>query len=417
YEDVLHGDVGYQQVEINAQGRVVRVLEKTPPTPGNDLYLTVDAGLQREAHEALAGRRGAIVAIDPETGGVLAMASAPSFDPNLFVNGIGRSAYAALRDSPDRPLFNRALQGQYPPGSTIKPLVALAGLELGHRHADDATSCPGWYRLPGESHRYRDWLKRGHGKVDMLDAIAQSCDVYFYDLARDLGIDDLHDFMARFGFGTVTGIDVPNEASGLFPSSEWKRRARGVAWYPGETLIAGIGQGFTLATPLQLASAMATLAQRGFTLTPHLLGQVENPLTHMATEPQVLPRQAVPGVSDAHWDIVIGGMREVLFGPRGTARGSARGAKYEYAGKTGTAQLFRIAQDETVKNEDVEERLRDHALFVAFAPLQLPRIAVGIIVENGSSGSRTAAPIARRLFDYYLVPEASEDALAADDTH
>lgn len=403
YENVLHGRTGYQQVEVNAEGRVLRVLKTVAPVPGKDLYLTIDSSLQGVAIDALGGRRGAVVAIDPDTGGVLALVSTPGYDANLFVNGIDRRLYKALRDAPDRPLFNRAMQGQYPPGSTIKPFVALAGLEYGVRAPADATWCPGWFSLRGHEHRYRCWKKPGHGHMSLRDAIAQSCDVYFYALANDLGIDRLSSFLARFGFGARTGVDLPGESSALLPTRAWKQRVHHQAWFPGETLIAGIGQGYTLATPLQLAVATATLAKHGLRIEPHVVGQIEDPVTHDATE--ISAHVAVDaGVVDAgNWQEVVGAMHEVVQGEHGTARKVGLDAPYAFAGKTGTAQVFGIKQNEEADDLDIPEHLKDHALFIAFAPLDVPQIAVAVIVENGGSGSGNAAPVARLIFDHYLI--------------
>jgi penicillin-binding protein 2 len=401
-EDVLHGTVGSQQVEVNAQGRVLRVVSQSPPSPGNDIYLTLDVGLQQVAIDALADHSGAIVALEPSTGEVLAFVSQPTFDPNLFVNGISKDSYKALRESTARPLFNRALQAQYPPGSTVKPMVALAGLESGVRHADDHTWCPGWYTLDGGDHKYRDWFKRGHGQVDLGRSIAESCDVYYYSLARDLGIAKLHGMFSQFGLGRATGIDLPGETSGLLPSVQWKKRARNLPWYPGETLITGIGQGFMLTSPLQLAYATAIIANRGRRLAPHVVGQIEDPLARVASEIGIHERATLVLSNAAHWDNVISGMIEAVHGERGTARRSGNGSTYQFAGKTGTAQLFGIAQDEVADNDETPKHLRDHALFVAFAPKEKPEIAVSIVVENGGSGGTIAAPIARKLFDYYL---------------
>jgi penicillin-binding protein 2 len=407
YESVLHGQVGYQQVEVNAIGRVIRVLEKTPPVPGRDIYLTLDLSLQQEALAALGDRRGAVVALDPETGGILAFVSTPGFDPNEFVNGIDPTSYAELRDSPDRPLFNRALQGQYPPGSTVKPFLALGALRHGLRSVESVTWCPGWYRLSGEQHRYRDWKREGHGHVDMSVAITQSCDVYFYRVAQDLGITRVHDFMEQFGFGRRTGIDLPGEAAGLMPSPEWKRKARKLPWYLGETLITGIGQGFTLATPLQLAVATAALARRGTVVQPHAVGEIEDSASRDAEVLESPEYVAAPEVSPDDWQTVVHFMEEVVHGARGTARRVGEGAPYRFAGKTGTSQLFGLSQGDTPAEKEIDERLRDHALFIAFAPADKPLIAVAIIVENGGSGSRTAAPIARKLFDHYLRVDAT----------
>jgi len=408
-ENLLHGSAGYQRVEVNAQGRVLRVVERTPPVPGADLHLTVDARLQAAAIEALDGRKGAIVALDPATGGILVFASEPSFDPNEFVNGISRSLYRSWSTSADRPLFNRALQGQYPPGSTIKPLVALVGLENGLREPKQTTWCPGWYSLPGDAHRYRDWLRRGHGHVDMKHSIAHSCDVYYYDLAHDLGIERLHDGLVRFGLGEITGVDIPGESSGLVPSVKWKRRARKLPWYPGETLIAGIGQGFMLTTPLQLAHATGIIAMRGDVLIPHFLDQFDggNGADTILT-PEIYRRPSVQLRNAAFWDEAIDGMVEVVHGATGTARRSGVDAPVRFAGKTGTAQVFGIAQNVDAKDQELPEHLQDHALFVAFAPIEQPQIAIAVIIEHGGGGSSTAAPIARRLLDVYFEDAARE---------
>jgi penicillin-binding protein 2 len=407
-ESVLHGRVGYQRVEVNAQGRVLRVVERTPPMPGNDVYLSLDIALQSLAIEALQGNNGAVVAIEPATGEILAFVSKPSFDPNQFVNGISRVRSSALRASKERPLFNRALQAQYPPGSTVKPMVALAGLDAGVRDPDDRTWCPGWFSLDGDDHRYRDWLKRGHGHVGLVDSLAQSCDVYYYSLAHELGITRIHKMLSQFGFGRPTGIDLPGETGGLLPSVEWKRNARNLPWYPGETLITGIGQGFMLASPLQLAYATATVANRGARLVPHVVAQIEDPMAQLASETGFHERAAMTVKNAEYWDDIIGGMVEVVHGVRGTARRSGAGANYRFAGKTGTAQLFTIAQDEVANNEETPKHLRDHALFIAFAPIDNPQIAVAVVVENGGSGSGTAAPIARKILDYFLTGEIEQ---------
>lgn len=403
YESVLHGQVGYQHVETNAQGRLLRVLERVAPTPGKNLFLTIDMRLQMAAEEALGEYTGAVVAIDPNTGEVLAMVSKPGFDPNPFVNGIDAKQYTALQEHEDRPLYNRALRGQYPPGSTMKPFIGLAGLEYGVIHPDRPIYCPGFYQLPGNEHRYRDWKKEGHGSVDFERAIVESCDVYFYDLAREMGIDRLHDFQSRFGFGTKSGIDVGGELAGLAPSREWKRAARGQAWFPGETLITGIGQGYTLITPLQLASATATLAMRGKRFAPRLMFAVQDPDTREVERQQPVALDPVPVKDPANWDRAVAAMVEVVHGARGTARASAAGAPYRYAGKTGTAQVFGVKQDEKYDEKKVAEKLRDHALFIAFAPADAPRLAVAVIVENGGHGGSVAAPIARKVFDAYLL--------------
>ena len=401
YESVLRGKVGYQQVEVNAQGRPLRVLERKPPKSGKNLYLTVHAGFQSFAKEVLGDRRGAAVAIDVPSGGVLAMVSTPGYDPNLFVNGIDAENYAQLRDSPHRPLFNRALQGKYPPGSTVKPFMGLAGLEYGVRMPDDATWCRGWYQLPREPRKYRCWRRSGHGRVDLKKAIGQSCDVYFYRLAQDLGIDRIHEYLSRFGFGRPTKIDLPGEVSGLLPSRTWKLRAKNVRWYPGETLITGIGQGYTSVTPVQLATATAMLANRGLPVQPSVAGYFEDPYSRRKTPNRLVQQKVSPPLYE-HWAAIVESMVGVVHSPIGTARRAGEGAAYRFAGKTGTSQVFGFKQNQTIKNEDLPEHLRDHALFIAFAPSDKPEIALAVVVEHGKSGSESAAPIARQLLDWYF---------------
>jgi penicillin-binding protein 2 len=401
YEDTLHGRVGYEQVETNAQGRTLRTLSRQAPVQGSSLYLSLDARLQRTAEQAFADFNGSAVVIDTRSGEVLAFVSLPGYDPNPFVNGIDFKDYKALNENPDQPLFNRALRGQYPPGSTIKPFVALAGLEYGVTHAQSRTYCPGFYTLPGSEHRYRDWKRTGHGMVNLKDAVAQSCDVYFYDLARSLGIDRLHDFLAQFSFGTRTGIDLVGELPGLLPSTAWKRAARREAWYPGETLISGIGQGFNLTTPVQLAAATATLASYGEFRQPHLVHAVRDPDGNLAPM-SVAPTRIIPMLDRGHWEQAIDSMVEVVHGERGTARRVGLGIDYLIGGKTGTAQVFGLKQDEEYDATKLDRRLHDHALFIAFAPADAPRIAVAVVVENGGSGSGVAAPIARLILDRYF---------------
>ena len=402
YEDTLHGEVGYQNVESNAHGRVLRVLERYAPKPGKDLKLHLDSRVQRAAIDALGDRRGAVVAIDPLTGGVLALVSTPGFDTNLFVNGISTANYSALRDSPDVPLYNRAVQGTYPPGSTIKPFMAMAGLASGLVTPASTVPDPGWYKLPGDSRKYRDWILRirgtGHAPhVAMKMAIAESCDVYFYDLARRLTIDGMHEYLYPFGFGRRTGIDTTNERNGILPSTQWKRGALGVAWYPGETISAGIGQGYMLASPLQLAVATSVMASKGKRIVPRLVMSVDG-------EPLVIPDHEPLLAPPENWDVVYDGMREVVHGTRGTAKALAAGIEYEMAGKTGTAQVIGIAQNAVYNEDEVDERHRHHGLFIAFAPLEAPTIAVAIIVENGG-GSSAASPIARAVIDTWLDVE------------
>ncbi len=408
YETLLHGQVGYQQVETNVSGRVVRELSSEPSVSGQGLFLHLDINMQRVASEALGEFNGAIVAMEAKTGGILAMVSKPDFNPNSFVSGISTTEYGALRDSLDRPLFDRALRGHYPPGSTLKPFVALAGLELGILTPHSKTFCPGWYTLPGKDHRYRCWKSHGHGHVDLKQSLAQSCDVYFYDLANSLGIDQLHGFLDFFGFGRRTGVDIPSESSGLSPSSEWKRSARNQVWYPGETLISGIGQGFNQTTPVQLAQATAMLAMRGVHVGPQAARAIRD---NEADELTLLPTKtsdSLPIVNNQHWEAVIDSMVEVTSGERGTARSVGEGLPFKVAGKTGTAQVFGIKQDEKYDAETLAKKLHDHALFIAFAPADNPELVVVVVAENGGSGSRIAAPMARQMIDQYFGIVADE---------
>ncbi len=414
YEDALHGLVGTQLVETNAHGRILRVLEQRDPQPGKDIVLTVDAGLQRNIHNLLDGKRASVVAIDVNTGGVLALVSTPSYDANAFVNGISRQHYAALRESIDLPLFNRALQGQYPPGSTIKPMLALAGLHHEVINRYSTISDPGWYQLPNDDRFYRDWKRTGHGaKVDMHDAIVESCDVFFYDLAFNLGIDRIHPFLSYFQLGERTGIDSTSEANGLVPSRIWKQGTKGIQWFPGETLNVGIGQGYMLATPLQLAVATAMVATRGEHITPHLVSNMDTQNSRLSDTAKAMPN-VLQQVEADYWDQIQEAMRDVIHSPKGTAKSIASDANYTMAGKTGTAQVIGIAQGEKYDAEQIEERQRDHALFVGYAPFESPEIALAIIVENGGSGGGTAAPIARKVFDWYMErdvpkPETPQD--------
>lgn len=402
YENLLHGEVGYQHIEINAQGRKLRVLEKVPPTPGADIVLSIDARLQKIAQESLGERNGSVVAMDPVTGEILVFVSTPTFDPNLFVNGISSKQYSLLRNDGDRPLFNRALRGQYPPGSTIKPMMALAGLHYGATWAGETMYAGPYYILPGHKRKYRDWKKGGHGKVDMYKAIIQSCDVYFYTLATELGIDKISEFLSQFNLGSRTELDTWGEAKGLMPSVQWKKAVYGQPWYPGETVITGIGQGYMLATPLQLAVATSAIAMRGQGVRPRFLratrrqAQAEEPASATA-----MPTVNVE--SDLYWDQVISAMVDVAHKPNGTAFRIGKDAKYKIAGKTGTAQVFGLAEDEEYEEENVAEKLRDHGLFIAFAPADDPRIAIAVIVENGGSGSKSAAPVARVVMDHFLL--------------
>jgi len=407
YEDLLHGRVGMQKVETNAQGKILRVLERTLPVPGKNLYLNLDVKLQAIAEDGFGDHTGALVAIDPRDGAVLALASMPTYDPNLFVNGISTRDYSQLRDSPDRPLFNRALRGQYPPGSTIKPFIGLAGLELHEVNPTEELNCPGWYMLKNDPRRYRDWKKTGHGKTDLTRAIVESCDVYFYNLSLALGIENMHDFLTTFGLGKRTGIDIGGEKAGLLPSSAWKRRAHQLPWFPGETLITGIGQGFMLTTPLQLANISATLSRHGQRRQPHMLYAIEAPDSSRFDVIPTAPVNPPAVASEDNWNTIIQAMKQVVHGIHGTARRISHKLPYTIAGKTGTAQVFGIKQDEEYVEEDVSKKLRDHALFIGFAPVDDPQIAIAVIVENGGSGGATAAPIARKVMDQYLLNAGS----------
>jgi len=408
YEDRLRGRAGVEQIETNAHGRRVRLLSRSKPVAGKNLYLNVDARLQKVAEDALGDYRGAVVAMDPRTGGVLTFVSMPTYDPNPFVNGIDEESYGKLRDSFDRPLINRALAGRYAPGSTIKSFLGLAALEFG-RNPKRATVCPGYFTLRHSTHRYRCWRKAGHGAMELQDAITQSCDVYFYDLAAEMGIEKLHDYLDNFGFGRQTGIDLIGEVEGLNPSPEWKQRVHKQAWYPGETVNSGIGQGYTLVTPLQLAGAISIVATRGVAAQPHVVYAVED---RGSGREQILPttsRGLEPVHEHRNYDIVIKALEDVVHGANGTARRIGYNAKYHIAGKTGTAQVIGIGQDERYDESKVAEHHRDHALFVAFAPVDDPKIAVAVIAENGGHGGSTAAPIARKVMDYYLGEVLPED--------
>jgi penicillin-binding protein 2 len=418
YEADLLGTGGYREVLVNAEGRPARLAEGADPQlsthepkAGRDLRMTIDIELQRVAEEAFAGRRGGVVAIDPNNGDVLVFASLPSFDPNGFARGISRSDYLALTESPDQPLFNRVLRGTYPPGSTIKPLMALAGLENGVIRPEEPVYCGGSYSLPGSRHRYREPKRGGtHGPVDMHRAVMKSCDVYFYRLANTLGIERIHDSMSRMGFGEPTGIDIAGERSGIMPSPAWKKTAFSTreqqVWFPGETVIVGIGQGYWTATLLQLAKATALLSMRGQPYQPRLVRALVDPATGAVEERRPNPLPRIELTHPENWEIIVDAMVAVTTG--GTASGAARGATYSIAGKTGTAQVFSVGQSEKYNEKEVAERLRDHALFVAFAPAESPRLAVAVLVENGGFGGSQAAPIARAIFDAYLVGQAAK---------
>ncbi|MDF1782016.1 MAG: penicillin-binding protein 2 [Alcanivoracaceae bacterium] len=398
YENMLHGQVGYRKVETNARGRVLQVVEEQPPIPGTDLHLFLDLRTQKAAWDALGNRRGAVVAIDPRDGGVLAFVSRPGFNPNLFVTGISHKDYSGYREDHDRPLFNRALQGQYPPGSTLKPLIGLAGLQYDATNWSRTIRDPGIFKLPDTKRTYRDWKRGGHGIVDLHTAIVQSCDVYFYDTGVKLGIDNYHEFLDKFSLGRLTGIDIPGEVSGNLPSREWKRGARREAWFHGDTVNASIGQGYVLATPVQLALSTAMIARNGVHLTPRVA--LENNV--------IVPGMDVNLKHPNDWARMHSAMEDVIHGARGTARVVGYGSKYRVAGKTGTAQVFSVAEDEEYDESEISERLRDHALFIAYAPADNPAIAIAVLVENGSHGGSTAGPVARAVMDAWLLNKNGE---------
>ncbi len=400
YEDELHGQVGYEEVETNARGRVLRVLKRTDPIPGKDITLSLDLDLQEAAEDALGGRRGAIVALLPDTGEVVAMVSQPSFNPNLFVTGISFKDYGELRDSIDRPLYNRVLRGLYPPGSTIKPMMAVAGLDAGGITPTSRVFDPGFFQLPNVKHKYRNWNRSGDGWVDLDLAIARSNDTYFYDMAHKMGVDRMHDYMTRFGLGQRVSLDMHEETAGLMPSRDWKRARYRQPWYPGETVILGIGQGYMQATPLQLAQATALMATRGKWIRPHLARSIGG---RVPVDPDPVPDIQLR--DPRFWDYANHGMEQVLHGARGTARKVGDSSVYRIAGKSGTAQVVAIRQGEKYDSAKLAERHRDHALFVAFAPVHDPKIAVAVMVENGESGSGVAAPVAKLVMDAWLLDE------------
>ena len=400
YEGNLLGRIGYEQVETNAHGRVVRTLARQPAISGNHLHLTLDSRLQKVVRNELAGHRGAAVVLEPHTGEILAFVSMPDYDPNLFAKGIDQVRYTALLQDSNKPLLNRALYGRYAPGSTLKPILALAGLE----HTIDPrrrVKCSGFFALKEEDRVYRCWRKQGHGAVNLKEALEQSCDTYFYQLGLTLGISGISEALTTFGFGKQTGIDLASEPDGLIPTAHWKQRRYGTPWYPGDTLNASIGQGYVLSTPLQLATATAALANRGRLVRPHLLRGVEDPETGEIQRPAEQVTEVQLGDA-SQYERVIEGMIAVMHGSHGTARRAGQQLSYRIAAKTGTSQLVSLPQaGEAAK--DTPERLKDHALFIAFAPAERPRVALALVIENGGSGGKIAAPIARRILDYYFV--------------
>ncbi|MEW6291859.1 MAG: penicillin-binding protein 2 [Pseudomonadota bacterium] len=413
YEFELHGTSGYEQMEVDAGGRPVRTLARTAPVPGNNLTLTVDAKLQQIAEQAFGDRKGSLVAIEPATGGILALVSMPNYDPNLFVDGIGTSDWEVLNNSPDKPMVNRALNGAYPPGSTFKPFMALAALTLGKRRPEQALADPGYFNFGG--HMFMDDKKGGHGMVDMYKSIVQSCNTYYYVLANDLGIDGIAGFMTQFGFGSRTGVDIEGESEGVLPSQAWKkkrfRKPEQQKWYAGETISVGIGQGYNAYTPIQLAQAMATLANDGVMYRPHLVNHITDTRTGEKTYVEPQPLRTLP-LKQAHIDVIKNAM--VGVNQEGTGARAFKDAGYVSGGKTGTAQVYSL-RGQKYDREGVRKELRDHSLFIAYAPAEAPRIALAVLVENGGFGAQAAAPIARQVIDYYLLGKLPPGAAPADE--
>lgn len=409
YEPILHGDVGSRKVETNARGRVLRILEQNDPAPGADIKLSLDLRLQQFTEKLLEGRRASVVALDPKTGGILTLVSTPAYDPNLFVMGISNTDYDALRDDVDLPLFNRAVRGGYPPGSTIKPIIAMAAIDTETVRPDYTIWDPGYYQITPGGRRYRDWRRGGHGRVNINLAIAQSVDTWFYDVGHRMGNEPMARYLRMFGFGEITTLDTPEAIRGVLPTVDWKRGNVGETWYPGDSVNMSIGQGFVVATPLQLAVAANVLANRGKWQQPRLLMGIieETDEGELLTLPDLVNEHPVPDdVAIKHpefWDPVIQGMVDVMHGPTGTARRVGEGMEYTMAGKTGTAQVVAIPDDGRYKPEELSERHHDHALFIAFAPVDDPQIAIAVVVENGGGGSSVAAPIARQVMDAWLL--------------
>ncbi len=401
YETLLHGKNGKKQIERNAAGRVVNTEIIQESKTGVDLYLSIDLDMQKKAESLLKGRRGSIVAIDATNGEVLVMVSTPIYNPNWFVNGISHKDYKQLQTSKDIPQLNRAIQGLYPPGSTVKPMVALAGLEQGLITAHSESYCPGFFKLPNVKRKFNDWKRSGHGVVNVKDSIAQSCDVFFYELANKMGIDNLHDGLELFNFGKKTGIDIPGERGGILPSKAWKKINKNEPWYHGETLITGIGQGFMTTSPLQLAVSTAALANKGVIFQPKILKSIQ--VSGEVIKEVVRGYSKQIPIKDIHnWENVIDGMKRTIYSPKGTGRRLNKKLSYTLAGKTGTAQVFGLDAEEQYIAANLDERLRDHALFTGFAPIESPKIVIAVIVENAGSGSAKAAPLAKKVLDIYF---------------
>ncbi|MGF1747528.1 penicillin-binding protein 2 [Vibrio cionasavignyae] len=406
YEDLLHGTAGYQEVEVNSRGRVLRTLKFVPPTPGKDIVLNLDINLQLKVHKLLDGRRGSAIVLDPTDNGVLAMVSSPSYDPNAFVNGISSKAYRALLNDKNRPLVNRATLGIYPPASTIKPFIAVAALQEGVITPTTTRNDPGYWRIPNSKTRpYRDWLRWGHGKVTIVKAIEESVDTFFYQIAYDMGINRLSSWMMMFGFGDYTGIDIHEESKANMPTREWKMARHRTPWYQGDTIPVGIGQGYWTATPMQIAKATSVLVNHGEVLSPHLLRATINNGDNFdnQTLTEIDSRPPITGVQERYWGLALEGMRRVNHGVKGTARRSFKNMPYQSGGKSGTAQVFSLGEDEKYNADEIAEHLKDHALFTGFAPFKDPKVVVTIVLENAGGGSTNGAPVVRQVFDLALV--------------
>ncbi|MCC5792519.1 MAG: penicillin-binding protein 2 [Legionellaceae bacterium] len=404
YEPLLHGQVGYQQVETDVSGRTIRVLKEQYPVAGDELNLTLDIHIQNTAYHALQDKRGAIILLDVHNGAVLAMVSSPSFNSNAFVNGISHQHYNTLAQHPSRPLFNRAVRGLYPPASTIKPFIALAALNKAVIRPETKIYDRGWFKLPQSSHLYRDWKKTGHGMVDLARAITVSCDTYFYQLSQKLGISVIEELLTEFGFGQLSHIDLPDEASGIVPNEQWKRARHKQGWYPGDTVITAIGQGFLLSSPLQLANATAALANKGQRYRPHLIQKARQYSSGLIHEVMPLEEYPVKIQNVQDWDIINQAMQMVIKQPGGTGYRFGKNTAYSVAAKTGTAQVHSAPQYEKLKYQDIPEQLRDHSLFIAFAPAEKPQVAIAVIVENDF----IAPNIARKVLDSYFKSKEKE---------
>ncbi|GAB2654890.1 penicillin-binding protein 2 [Vibrio panuliri] len=406
YEDLLHGTAGYQEVEVNSRGRIIRVLKYIPPVPGKDIVLNLDINLQTYVHDLLAGRRGSAVVLDPHDNGVLAMVSSPSYDPNAFVHGISGKAYRALLNDKNRPLVNRATLGIYPPASTIKPMMAVAALQEGVITPNTIRNDPGYWKIPNSKTKpFRDWLRWGHGKVDVIKSIEESVDTFYYQVAYDMGIDRISQWMMMFGFGDYTGIDIHEESKANMPTRDWKMARHRTPWYQGDTIPVGIGQGYWTATPMQIAKATSVVVNRGKVIAPHLLrATIENGAEFNTNSmAEIVTYPPITGVKDRYWDIAEEGMRLVNHGRKGTARRAFAKTPYMSAGKSGTAQVFGLGENEEYNADEIAEHLRDHALFTGFAPIDDPQLIVTVVLENAGGGSSNGAPVVRKVFDHVLV--------------